>query len=91
MLNDAPSFAFGVVSQSRLNQCAGAVHFTPGVKFDIEGDGLGQKYVSPDEAVTHRGCDIVIVGRGITKAKDPAQEAEKYRKAAWEALTKRVS
>ncbi len=60
-------------------------------RFDVEGDGLGQRYVSPDEAVRRCGCDIVIVGRGITKAESPAQEAEKYRKAAWEAFMNRVS
>jgi uridine monophosphate synthetase len=37
------------------------------------------------------GNDIVIVGRGIIKAGDPATEAERYRRKAWEAYEERIS
>ena len=37
------------------------------------------------------GCDIVIVGRGITSATDVAAEARRYAQAGWESLTQRDS
>lgn len=49
------------------------------------GDGLGQQYVCPAEAVQKRGADIVIVGRGITEADDPRQIAKEYKESAFNA------
>ena len=42
------------------------------------GDNLGQQYVSPEDAIRLRGADIIIVGRGISKADDPAAAAKLY-------------
>lgn len=56
----------------------------------ISGDNLGQKYLSPKEVITRKGSDIIIVGRGILSASDRLQEAEKYRKAAWESYVSRL-
>lgn len=56
---------------------------------EIQGDGLGQQYNTPRNLVG-KGCDIVIVGRGIIKAEDPVTEAERYRKKAWKAYLERV-
>ena len=32
-------------------------------------DGLGQQYISPEEAVGVRHTDVIIVGRGITQVR----------------------
>ncbi len=63
-----PSLVVGLVSQSRLPPASGrpgCLHFTPGVSASSSGDGLGQRYVGPEEAVADRGADVVIVGRGV--------------------------
>lgn len=54
------------------------------------GDGLGQRYNSPRRIVYEQGADVVIVGRGIIGADDPAAEAERYRIEAWRAYEERV-
>jgi len=62
---------------------------TPGIKLASSGDGLGQSYATPQSAIT-AGSDVIIVGRGIYGADDPASEADKYRRLAWDAYEKRV-
>ncbi|KAF4630039.1 hypothetical protein G7Y89_g8108 [Cudoniella acicularis] len=57
--------------------------FVPGSE-----DALGQQYVTPKELIL-RGCDIVIVGRGICNATDPSAKAEQYRGVAWQAYEER--
>lgn len=64
------------------------VLFTPGVSLDCKKDSLMQQYATPQEAVLS-GSDCVIVGRGIFKAQNPKEEAEKYRKASWDAYVQR--
>jgi uridine monophosphate synthetase len=66
---------------------------TPGVKINDAGnsEGLGQQYISPESAVVTRGADVIIVGRGVTHAADPAQAAETYRESGWQAYLKRIS
>jgi len=49
----------------------------------------GQVYTDPDNLIS-RGSDAIIVGSGIYNAKDPAKEAEVYRKAGWEAYKRRI-
>ena len=83
------AFLFGYVGQSRLSDRADTIQFTPGVNLSSSGDSLGQKYVSPEQAVIDRGADVVIVGRGITAANDVVEAAERYRLAAWNAYLKR--
>ena len=64
--------------------------WTPGVNLAV-GDGeMGQRYGGPREAVL-AGSDCIIVGSGIHKAEHPAQQAEAYAKASWNALKERMS
>lgn len=66
------------------------VQLTPGVHLRLQGDDKDQRYSSPEEAVEKKGADLIIVGRGVTGAEQPKEEAEKYRREAWEAYTRRT-
>ena len=79
-----PEFVIGYICQRRLSAAPSMVHMTPGVNLADAGDALGQQYNTP-EAVCARGTDVIIVGRGIIAAPDPAAAAAKYRKAGWDA------
>ena len=62
-----------------------------GVQLTEGTDGLGQQYLTPREVISHRGCDVVIVGRGIYKASDPTEAAKKFKTAGYEAYLARMS
>lgn len=68
---------------TQLRQIIGPHHiiFTPGISLESKGDSLGQQYGDPRKARA-AGADILIVGRAITHAQDPAKAAEEYRKAS---------
>lgn len=94
-------FVIGFIAQRSLNQGSASddmLTLTPGVKLPpsgkqgdrVEGDGLGQQYRTPAEVIGKDGCDVVIVGRGITAAKDRAKEAQRYRDEAWKAYEARL-
>jgi uridine monophosphate synthetase len=93
-------FVMGFISQESLNSEPNDafIHMTPGCQLppeddmngELKGDGKGQQYNTPKKIIGEAGADIAIVGRGILKAGDPQEEAERYRSAAWKAYTERV-
>ncbi|RDA93853.1 hypothetical protein CP533_6353 [Ophiocordyceps camponoti-saundersi (nom. inval.)] len=94
-------FVMGFVSQESLNSEPDDdfIHMTPGCQLPphdedpngaLEGDGKGQQYKTPQNIIGICGADVIIVGRGILKAGDPQDEAERYRSAAWKAYLERV-
>lgn len=83
----------GLVCQSeQLADHPGMVQLTPGVRRGpVKEDGLGQHWVTPEEAVIEKCGDVIVVGRGITLAKEPASEAKIYQTELWAAYKKRLS
>jgi len=56
-----------------------------GVSLAELGDSLGQQYHSPCDVISR--TDVMIVGRGIVGADDPATAARQYRDAGYQAYT----
>jgi len=77
-------FVIGFIGMKRLIDDPKFITMTPGINFADKGDGLKQQYVTPEQAV-QGGSDIIIVGRGIYGAPDPAIAAKQYREAGWRA------
>ena len=92
MAKKKSDFVIGFISTSAV--CTDDdrfLHFTPGVSIQSNGDGLGQQYTSPEEVIKNRNCDVIIVGRGIYKAEDPAQAAKMYQEAGFKAYLEKLS
>ena len=88
MAMEHQEFVIGFITQRRIGTNPCFVHMTPGVNLADKGDVLGQSYHTP-ESVIGKGCDVIIVGRGITHAPSPLAAAQQYRQAGWEAYRKR--
>uniref|UniRef100_A0A1A7Y7C2 Uridine 5'-monophosphate synthase n=1 Tax=Iconisemion striatum TaxID=60296 RepID=A0A1A7Y7C2_9TELE len=91
MAEEHSDFVIGFICGSEVTERPEFIHMTPGVQLKTGGDSLGQQYTTPEEVIYSKGCDIIIVGRGILEAPDRLEAAESYRKAGWDAYTKRVS
>ncbi|XP_048339730.1 uridine 5'-monophosphate synthase [Sphaerodactylus townsendi] len=90
MAEEHSDFVLGFISGSRIVEKPEFLHMTPGVQMQAGGDSLGQKYLSPQEVIGKKGSDVIIVGRGILSAPSHLEEAETYRKAAWESYLQRI-
>ena len=76
-------FVIGFIAQEKLTDDPELIHFTPGVQLSGKGDALGQQYQTPETVIGAKGSDIMIVGRGIYAADQPAEMARKYREIGW--------
>lgn len=83
-------FVIGFIAMERIVDDPSFIIMTPGVQINASNDALGQQYVSPESAM-QKGTDVIIVGRGIYKATDPAVQAQFYRDVAWKAYMERIS
>jgi orotidine-5'-phosphate decarboxylase len=94
MASKHKDFVIGFIAMRRLTSNEIDDDFlilTPGVGLDSKGDGKGQQYKTPREVILDRGCDVIIVGRGIYgKGNDVKEQAERYRKEGWVAYQERI-
>lgn len=90
MAEQFADFVIGFISRERLSDDPRIIHFTPGVQFDTSAGSLGQQYLTPEHVITNLGTDVIIVGSGIYKAKNPVQAAREYRAAGWVAYQEKI-
>ena len=91
MAKKKSDYVIGFISTSAVcTDDSRFLHFTPGVSIQSSGDSLGQQYTSPHEVIKNRNCDVIIVGRGIYKAEDPAQAAKMYQEAGYAAYLEKL-
>ncbi len=81
-------YVMGFISMRQLCSDPGMIHMTPGVKLNPGTDALGQQYRTPNVVINQNLSDVIIVGRGIYQAEDPAASAIKFKQAGWEAYEK---
>jgi uridine monophosphate synthetase len=86
-----PEFCFGFICQRAFSSSPQWLYLTPGVQLESGQDQLGQHYHTPEHAILHQGCDIIIVGRGIYGADNPKAMATEYQRKAWQAYSQRCS
>lgn len=83
--HEYPGLVAGFIGQKSLSHNPGHLQLTPGIQLQahVGGDGLGQCYRDPIQAIQSNGSDLIIVGRGILNAEDPCAVTEQYRQIAW--------
>ncbi|XP_041978701.1 uridine 5'-monophosphate synthase [Aricia agestis] len=87
-----PHLITGFVCQKRDTFVdPGLIQLTPGVQLESSKDDLGQVYNTPEKVVLENGADVIVVGRGIVKAKNPKTQALVYKNRLWECYEKRIS
>ncbi|KAI0052992.1 orotidine monophosphate decarboxylase [Auriscalpium vulgare] len=104
MARENPDFVIGFIAQRRMEGVGSLsadeedfLILAPGVGLDVKGDGMGQQYRTPHEVVTESGCDVIIVGRGIygkpgsLNVEEVQKQADRYRRAGWDAYLARVA
>lgn len=84
-----PNTVMGLISLQKLDP--GLIHLTPGVHLAPGKDSLGQRYRTIEEILIKNQSDIIIVGRGITHAVNPEEQAKLYRDKAWQAYVESIS
>ena len=65
---------------------SGSLQATPGISLSVTGDGLGQKYRTPENAWAD-GADLFIIGRDIyanSQGKSSKEMVQEYKKRCWE-------
>ncbi len=80
-----PQHVMGFIAQKKISTNPRWLTMTPGIQNNVSHDHLGQGYITPEKAILENGTDIIIVGRGILKAKDPLAAARNYREISWNA------
>ncbi|KAH9045545.1 humps family-domain-containing protein [Lactarius pseudohatsudake] len=87
----------GLAEGEKQDEVEDFLVLSPGVGLDVIGDGMGQQYRTPEQVVSESGCDIIIVGRGIygkpgnVVIGEVQRQAERYRKAGWDAYLQRLN
>lgn len=81
-------FVIGFIAQNKLAE--NMIHMTPGVQKARGGDQLGQTYNTPEDVITKRGSDLIIVGRGIYGSDNPRDAAQWFQEAGWHAHQNRL-
>jgi orotidine 5'-phosphate decarboxylase subfamily 1 len=90
MAKEHADFVIGFIAMRKLCDDPSFIYLTPGVQKEAGGDSLGQRYQTPSTVIKDAGSDIIIVGRGIYKAKDPETEAKEMRSLGWQAYLERL-
>ena len=116
-MQDESQFVFGFIAMHRVHEdpahldpdltheqrAKDLLILTPGVGMDVQGDGKGQQYRTPEQVIRDSGCDVMIVGRGIygalfnkdlsrTEALESVKaQAQRYREAGWKAYLERLA
>jgi hypothetical protein len=88
MAKDHADFILGFIAMKPVGD--GFLTLSPGVQMASKGDSLGQVYREPRDAALG-GSDVIIVGRGITGARDIQSAAALYQTAGWEGYLSRLS
>ena len=83
-------FVMGFICMGKLTSEPAFVHMTPGVQLQEGRDHLGQQYLTPEHVIGELHSDVIIVGRGIYQAPNPAAEAHQYRTIGWSAYRSRL-
>ncbi|XP_062512923.1 uridine 5'-monophosphate synthase-like isoform X2 [Corticium candelabrum] len=85
MAQENKDFVVGFICTHKVSEDAGFIYLTPGVSLSQRTDGLDQQYLTPEEVVKVRGCDGIIVGRGIYQAANAVEAAISFQKAGYQA------